>query len=106
MDYAELANVNEHESLDDFSKSIKPDRIFAVSTKGKENYANIQYSENDAFLFGPETKGLPDTILDSTPPKQILRIPMLVNSRSLNLSNAVTALVYEAWRQHNFITGS
>lgn len=105
LDYKEFVNIIEHQSLDDFKKNINPDRIFAISTKGRTNYINITYKTNDAFLFGPETRGLPDNVLNSLQPDFILRIPMLDNSRSLNLSNAVSVIIYEAWRQNDFING-
>lgn len=102
LDYAEYANVKIYKNLQDFYSQIKPQRLFAFSTKGAQHYTNIHYQANDAFLFGPETRGLPTSILETLPQENILRIPMLPQSRSLNLSNAVAIIVYEAWRQLNY----
>lgn len=102
LDYKEFANIIEHKSLDAFKQSINPGRIFAISTKGRTNYANITYTKNDAFLFGPETRGLPKLVLEEFQSNDIIRIPMQADSRSLNLSNAVSIIVYEAWRQSGF----
>ncbi|MGH8280931.1 MAG: tRNA (uridine(34)/cytosine(34)/5-carboxymethylaminomethyluridine(34)-2'-O)-methyltransferase TrmL [Gammaproteobacteria bacterium] len=105
LDYREMANVHEHADLESFMKDAAPARVFAVSTRGRQRYTDVQYKNGDAFLFGPETRGLPQNLLDSLPPEQVLRIPMRPNNRSLNLSNAVAVLVYEAWRQGNFAGG-
>ena len=102
LDYHELANVERHENLEAYVESRKPARIFACTTKGKAFLADVQYQAGDALLFGPETRGLPDDIIQSLPPEQRLRIPMLPDSRSMNLSNAVSVFVYEAWRQLGF----
>jgi tRNA (cytidine/uridine-2'-O-)-methyltransferase len=74
----------------------------ALSTKAKNTYTDMRYQKGDAFLFGPESRGLPADILESLPPEQRLRLPMQPGSRSLNLSNAVAVTVYEAWRQLDF----
>lgn len=105
LDYRELANVHEHADLESFTKHVAPARVFAVSTRGRRNYAEVAYQSGDAFLFGPETRGLPQALLDSLAPEQVLRIPMRPNNRSLNLANAVAVLVYEAWRQAKFAGG-
>lgn len=102
LDYSEFADVTDHKSLNEFMLLTRPDRIFPVSTKGSTNYADIKYREGDALLFGPETRGLPVSILESFPAADIIRIPMKDNSRSLNLSNAAAIIVYEAWRQLGF----
>lgn len=102
LDYHEWARVNHHKNYADFVENSRGKRIFACSTHGKRCYADVQYQAEDVFLFGPETRGLPKTILDSFPDSQIIRIPMLPNSRSLNLSNAVAIIVYEALRQLGF----
>jgi len=102
LDYRDMATVTEHTSLKAFMEQIKPDRLLACSTRGTQNYAEVEYKEGDALLFGPETRGLPQTVLDSLPGEQCLRIPMQPGSRSLNLSNTVAVVVYEAWRQHGF----
>lgn len=105
LDYSEWAEVTLHKSLEEFLNKIKPARLFACSTKGTNSYSNPAYQANDALLFGPETRGLPGEILNSLPPKQILRLPMQPHSRSLNLSNCVAIFVYEAWRQLGFEGG-
>ena len=102
LDYHEWAEVQTWPGLEAFQSTIKPHRIFACSTKGKTGYADIRYERDDALLFGPETRGLPPEILDATPPSQMLRIPMQPHGRSLNLSNAVAVILYEAWRQNGF----
>jgi tRNA (cytidine/uridine-2'-O-)-methyltransferase len=105
LDYHELARVHEHADLDSFIKDVAPMRLFAVSTRGRRCYADGTFQDGDAFLFGPETRGLPRALLDSLPPECVLRIPMRPDNRSLNLSNAVAVIVYEAWRQINFDGG-
>jgi tRNA (cytidine/uridine-2'-O-)-methyltransferase len=102
LDYHEMANVREHKNLDDFLQGVAPPRLFAVSTRGRTRYADVKFAAGDAFLFGPETRGLPQSLLDTLPPERVLRIPMRPDNRSLNLSNAVAVLVYEAWRQNGF----
>ncbi len=102
MDYRELARVEQHQNLDDFYAVNGNGRVFALSTRGHTNYTAIRYRQGDSFLFGPETRGLPDDILSGFDPDAILRIPMMMDSRSLNLSNAVAIVVYEAWRQLDF----
>jgi len=102
LDYREFANIKEHENFAEFLTVVNPPRLFALSTKGQKNYADIQFTAGDAFLFGPETRGLPDNILNTLPADQVLRIPMLANSRSLNLSNTAALVIYEAWRQQHF----
>jgi tRNA (cytidine/uridine-2'-O-)-methyltransferase len=106
LDYHEFANVKMHENWSDCTKSLQGQRIFAVSTKGKQRYDKIEYSEGDAFLFGAETCGLPINVLESVPEKNRIRVPMIPSSRSLNLSNTVAIVAYEAWRQVGFFTGS
>jgi len=102
LDYRDMAVVNEHASFDAFLEKVAPNRLFAYSTKGKSCYTNPHYQAGDAFVFGPETRGLPQAILDSLPSENVLRLPMRPNSRSLNLSNTVAIAVYEAWRQQGF----
>ena len=102
LDYRELADVREHASLDAFRQAVAPKRLFAVSTRGTRRYTDVTYAEGDAFLFGPETRGLPQELLDGLSAEQVLRLPMWPDNRSLNLSNAVAVLVYEAWRQNGF----
>ena len=102
LDYREWATVHEHDSLDAFIKAAQPLRLWAVSTRGACCYAEPAYQAGDAFLFGPETRGLPDDVLQAIGRNAVLRVPMIANSRSLNLSNTVSILVYEAWRQQAF----
>jgi tRNA (cytidine/uridine-2'-O-)-methyltransferase len=106
LDYHEWANVNTYANLNAFTNQIKPKRVFAFSTKAKRLYATVDYQPGDAFLFGPETRGLPTTLLAETPAEQRLRVAMLPDVRSLNLSNAVAVVVYEAWRQLGFPASS
>ena len=102
LDYRELATLQEHASLQDFTGSVRPARLWGVSTRGKTHYTTPQYAPGDAFLFGPETRGLPDDVLQALGQAAVLRVPMIAGSRSLNLSNTVAILVYEAWRQQCF----
>ena len=105
LDYHEMAQVHEHRDYAAFMESAVPARIFAVSTRGTRRYTAVKYADGDAFLFGPETRGLPQALLDALPKEQVLRLPMRPDNRSLNLSNAVAVLVYEAWRQLGFSGG-
>ena len=102
LDYHEFANVQRYPNLEAYIQTRSPKRIFACTTKGKAFFAQARYQSGDALLFGPETRGLPNEVIDSLPPDQRLRIPMLAESRSMNLSNAVSVFVYEAWRQLEF----
>lgn len=104
LDYHEWARLHEHPTLEEFRKTVAPPRLFAVSTRGQRNYAEVEYAAGDAFLFGPETRGLPQGLLDSLGAEGVLRIPMREGCRSLNLSNSVAVVVYEAWRQQGFVT--
>ena len=103
LDYSEFASVGVYPSLDAYIETAQPRRIIACSTKGKQNHTEIEFKAGDALLFGPETRGLPDSVLDMIPEDQCIRIPMVENSRSLNLSNAVSIILYEAWRQSGFV---
>jgi len=105
LDYHEFADVAVHDDLDAFRAAVQPARVFALSTRGGTLYTNAQFAENDAVLFGPETRGLPQAVMDSLPPERRLRLPMRPHNRSLNLSNAVAVVVYEAWRQLGFAGG-
>jgi tRNA (cytidine/uridine-2'-O-)-methyltransferase len=102
LDYREYADVCEYQTLQECLDKISAARLFAISTKARTSYAEISYQQNDAFLFGPETRGLPRNILDAFDKDRKLYIPMQTNSRSLNLANTVAILVYEAWRQNGF----
>lgn len=103
LDYHEFAAVKVHESLQDYLESEQPQRVFACTTKGSRNYSEVVYQAGDILLFGPETRGLPDEVLQEIKAENRLRLPMLAHSRSLNLSNAVAVFVYEAWRQLGFV---
>ena len=105
LDYREMAQVHEHQDYAAFLGSVAPARLFAVSTRGTRRYTEVQYRDGDAFLFGPETRGLPQAMLDGLMKEQVLRLRMRPDNRSLNLSNAVAVLVYEAWRQLGFPGG-
>ena len=102
LDYRDAAVVTEHASLQEFLDTVQPARLLACSTRGRQAYAQLQYREGDALLFGPETRGLPQAILDKLPAEQCLRVPMQAGSRSLNLSNTVAVILYEALRQNDF----
>ena len=102
LDYHELANMTVHLNLEAYLDERKPKRIFGMTTKGQTLYHEVSYQRGDALLFGPETRGLPAEFLYDLPSPHRLRIPMTPNSRSLNLSNAVAVVVYEAWRQLQF----
>jgi tRNA (cytidine/uridine-2'-O-)-methyltransferase len=102
LDYHEFATVAAYDDLDAFVATVKPQRLLALSTRGSTMYTKAQFAENDAIVFGPETRGLPQALLDSLPAAQRLRLPMRPDNRSLNLSNAVAVVVYEAWRQLGF----
>lgn len=102
LDYHEFAAVAVHDDLEAFAASARPDRLFALSTRSNTLYTNVIFGTDDAIVFGPETRGLPQALLDSLPPAQRLRLPMRPGNRSLNLSNAVAVVVYEAWRQLGF----
>lgn len=106
LDYHEFVAIQEHQSLGECLASLGARRLFAVSTRGTQNYAAVDYRPGDAFLLGPETRGLPQDVLDGLPGDQVLRIPMRPENRSLNLSNAAAILVYEAWRQNDFAGGA
>ena len=105
LDYHEFARVAVHDDLDAFLAAVSPRRLFAVSTRGRMRYDRVEYADDDALLFGPETRGLPQEILDALPEEQRLRLPMQPGNRSLNLSNAVAVIVFEAWRQRGFEGG-
>ena len=101
LDYREWASVQVHETYAQFSEAVAPARVFACSTRGTGDYTAPAYRAGDAFLLGPETRGLPDAMLVG-PNTTAIRIPMVPGNRSLNLSNAAAVIVYEAWRQLGF----
>ncbi len=102
LDYHEFATLRQHADLNACLRELGEVRLFALSTRNATRYDGIQFAPGDAFLFGPETRGLPQTLLDSLPAERRLRLPMRPGNRSLNLSNAVAVVVYEAWRQCGF----
>jgi tRNA (cytidine/uridine-2'-O-)-methyltransferase len=102
LDYAELAVVEVHSDWTGCMQRLAGHRIFALTTRATRCYAGERYGPGDAFLFGPESRGLPADLLAALPPDRHLRLPMLKGNRSLNLSNAAAVVVYEAWRQAEF----
>lgn len=105
LDYREFAEVRAYETLDACLDAIGRPRLFALSTRAETTHSSVSFEPGDAFLLGPETRGLPQALLDSLPADRCLRIPMKSSSRSLNLSNAAAIIVYEAWRQQRFDGG-
>ncbi len=105
LDYREYADVREWDNLGTLLDEFNRDRVFAITTKGLINHTEVEFEAGDILMFGPETRGMPDAILGLMAGNRKLRIPMLQNSRSLNLSNAASIVVYEAWRQLGFQSG-
>jgi tRNA (cytidine/uridine-2'-O-)-methyltransferase len=106
LDYHEFAPVKTYPNFSAFESLYSKSRMFAVTTKGGMPYHEVSYKEGDIFLFGPETRGLPESIRSQFDHDKKIRIPMAENSRSLNLSNAAAILLYEAWRQNGFKGGA
>ena len=106
LDYHELANMQRHADWSACLTALAGRRLFAVSTRGAMHYSQARYAEGDAFVFGAETRGLPEQLLAGFPEQRRLRLPMRPGNRSLNLSNAVAVVVYEAWRQLGFSGGA
>lgn len=102
LDYHEFATLQVHDTLEACLAAFSPARIFAFTTKGAQPFQQVRYQAGDAFLFGPESRGLPADVLEQFSPGQRLRLPMRPDNRSLNLSNTVAIAVYEAWRQCGF----
>jgi tRNA (cytidine/uridine-2'-O-)-methyltransferase len=102
LDYHEWVSVIVHPSLNAFVDNIKPERIYALTTKGRKTYSDVAFRPQDALLFGPETRGLPENVLAQLGSDSCLYLPMQAKSRSLNLSNTVSIVLYEAWRQLAF----
>lgn len=102
LDYHEFAQVQVWPDLETFQRQVNPGRLFALSTRGRVHYHQAHFQDNDCLMFGPETRGLPAELLQSLPAEQVLRLPMRAGSRSLNLSNTVAVMVYEALRQQDF----
>lgn len=102
LDYHEYASVRRYATLEACLEQLGHPRVFAFTTKGSQPFHEVVYQRGDAFLFGPESRGLPEDIRDALPPAQRVRLPMRPGCRSLNLSNTVAVSVYEAWRQLGF----
>jgi tRNA (cytidine/uridine-2'-O-)-methyltransferase len=103
LDYHEWVSVKVHGSLADFMGSVQPPRVFALTTKGATRVSDVCFQAGDALLFGPETRGLPVEVLAECGAERCLYLPMQAASRSLNLSNTVSIVLYEAWRQLDFV---
>ncbi len=102
LDYHDLAHVIVHPDWEACRAQLAGRRLFALTTKGSRRHDAVAYREGDVLVFGPESRGLPPEVLDGFAPEFRLRIPMRPTNRSINLSNAVAVVVYEAWRQHGF----
>lgn len=102
LDYHEFTAIEKHAGYEAFLRVEQPQRLFALTTKGTPAHSAVSYQAGDYLLFGPESRGLPADILDALPPEHKIRIPMRAESRSMNLSNAVSVVVYEAWRQLDY----
>lgn len=103
LDYREYANVMQHDSFEKFKAQVLPKRIFALSTKGERSFYDVDFEPGDALLFGPETRGLPQQLRQDLGSDAVLRLPMMADNRSMNLSNSVAIVIYEAWRQNGFL---
>ena len=105
LDYSWMADVKVWQGLQECFAALTAARWFAISTRGHSRYDRVDYRHGDAFLFGPETRGLPQEVLEQCPLERRLRIPMRPGNRSLNLSNAAAVVLYAAWRQQDFAGG-
>jgi len=103
LDYHEFAAVQIHPDLESCLAHIQPRKVWALTTKGTRQHVEADFCAGDVLLLGPETRGLPETVRLQFPAEQWLRLPMCADSRSLNLSNACAIVVYEAWRQLDFV---
>jgi len=106
LDYTSLQGITLHTDWQACSRHFAGRRLFGVTTRGTTRYDLAEYREDDVLVFGPETRGLPQAVLSALPSGQLLRVPMKPGNRSLNLSNTVAVVVYEAWRQRGFTGGS
>ena len=102
LDYEEWAQLKIHANWQDLLANEQPQRLFAISTKGQSRYTDVQFKKGDFVVFGSETRGLCQSILESDDINKVLRIPMQAHSRSMNLANAAAVIIYEAWRQLDF----
>jgi len=105
LDYHEYAELTVYENWDECRQALHDKRMFALTTKGSTRHTDLQFKDEDVFVFGPESRGLPEDIRAQFPPEHRVRLPMLPHSRSLNLSNSAAILLYEAWRQTGFSGG-
>jgi len=106
LDYHEFAGISQYDDWQEFVSQHGGKRFLGISTKATLHYSECRFEEGDFLIFGPETRGLPDRVREQIGSEQLLRIPMLPDSRSLNLSNATAVVVYEAWRQLGFAAGN
>lgn len=105
LDYHEFATLKVYANWEECKTALAGKRLFALTTKGSTRHSDITFKDEDVFVFGPETRGLPEAIRNEFHPDFRVRLPMLTNSRSLNLSNSAAVLLYEAWRQVGFTEG-
>lgn len=103
LDYHEFTSVQRHANYQSFIQQAQPPRLFALTTKGQSSHSSVNWQVGDYLLFGPESRGLPSFILENLAQTQKIRIPMVENSRSMNLSNTVAVVMFEAWRQLDFL---
>ncbi|MCO4800251.1 MAG: tRNA (uridine(34)/cytosine(34)/5-carboxymethylaminomethyluridine(34)-2'-O)-methyltransferase TrmL, partial [Colwelliaceae bacterium] len=103
LDYHEFAATKRHKSFNAFVESEQPNRILAITTKATNYYGDVNFTQGDYLLFGSETAGLPEEVRQQIPDQDKIRIPMIKDSRSMNLSNATSVIIYEAWRQLGFV---
>jgi tRNA (cytidine/uridine-2'-O-)-methyltransferase len=106
LDYHEWASVRIHENYANFLETEQPKIIYALTTKGKKTHSEASFKKDDFLMFGPETRGLPEDVRASIPFEQWLRLPMMESSRSMNLSNTVAVMIFEAWRQNDYAGGA
>lgn len=106
LDYREMATVAEHTDLPTCLETLSNSRVFALTTKASRSFFEPAFTAGDAFLLGPETRGLPADVLVATPPDRVLRLPLIPGNRSLNLGNTAAVVLYEAWRQQGFAGGA
>ena len=106
LDYHEYAEMKVHENWQACKQALAGRRMFALTTKGSTRYTEIAFQPGDVFVFGPETRGLPEEVREEFAPEFRLRLPMMPDNRSLNLSNSAAVLVFEAWRQNGFSGGT
>lgn len=106
LDYHDLSRVVLHDNFAEFKQAMGERNIYAITTKGTRNYTDMRFAAGDVLLFGSETSGLAPEVMEQIAPQMRLRVPMMPNNRSLNLSNTVALVSYEAWRQLDFVNGS